>query len=186
MKISLLTDRASFPRLRARAAVDGLLLRRGSCTRAHRPKHIRREGFPFFFMFRPRPTHHATARLRCCRIAPCAGGAISTRCGSRAPSWRHCFCRPAGATWRFNAAKTAPPLPTLPSPVGSFVAAARFPRPCAVTSLAAGVRIVRARLSRASAAPAPQGNTPTCLVADIVPAVSSSTHSRERGSVGFL
>lgn len=39
--------------------------------------------------------------------------------------------------------------------MGSLVAIARFHRPCAVTSLAAGVRIVHARLSRASAAPAP-------------------------------
>lgn len=31
---------------------------------AHRPVHNRREEFPLFFMFRPRPAHHATAPLR--------------------------------------------------------------------------------------------------------------------------
>jgi len=56
---------------------------------------------------------------------------------------------------RKNGAATS----TLPSPVGSLVAVARFPHPCAVTSLAAGVRIVHARFSRASAAPAPPGCT---------------------------
>jgi len=73
----------------------------------------------------------------------------------RGPPWRHCFCRARGPNRRFKSAKTAPPLRTLPSAVGSCVAPARFPHPCAVTPLAAGVLSVHARASWSSVAPAP-------------------------------
>lgn len=53
---------------------------------------------------------------------------------------------------RKNGAATS----TLPSPVGLLAAAARFPHPCAVTPLAAGVRSFHARASWASVAPAPR------------------------------
>lgn len=125
--------------LRAGAAIDVLLLRRSALAGTCRLKHRRRAGLRRLFLFRPRPTHHATARLRCRRVAPCARIAVSTPCRSRAPH-------------------------ALPSPVGSFVAAARSHRPCDVTSLAAGFSIVHGRPSLASAAPAPSRGCSRMLV----------------------
>lgn len=119
MIVSLNSDPSHVARLRAGAAVDVLLLRRCALACAHRLMHRSRDDVPFFFLFRPRPTHHASAQLRSQRAATRTSSVRSTRRRVAAPSWRHCFCRPPGPNGRFKSAKTAPPLHALPSPVAS-------------------------------------------------------------------
>jgi hypothetical protein len=128
------------------------------CTRqpyVSRSVHVRRGELSLFLMFRPRPTHHASAQLRSQHHATRTPSARSTRRRVAAPSWRHCFCRARGPTRRFKSAKSVPPLHTSHR---LWVHASHphvFP-PCAVTPLAAGVRVFHARASWASVAPAPR------------------------------
>ena len=145
---------AQFLRLRAGAAVDVLLLRRRVRSDAQRLLLNRRGAFPLFFMFRPQPAHHAAAR-GIARVAQPARPRRDLPGVDARPLVASPFLQSDGVKaarlGRKNGAATSHP----PIPVGSLVAVARFHHPCAVTSLAAGVRIVHARLSRASAAPAP-------------------------------
>jgi hypothetical protein len=95
---SLKSDLRTIPRLRAGAAVDVLLLRRSVRSHACRPKHRRRGAFLFFFMFRPRPTHHASAQLRSQHRATRTPSARSTTCRSRPPRGVTVFAERSGET----------------------------------------------------------------------------------------
>ena len=61
---------------------------------------------------------------RCTSSCSCARRRAARRSAMRGG---HCFRKPGGPKRRFNAARTAPPLPTVPSPVGSLIVAARSP-----------------------------------------------------------
>jgi hypothetical protein len=90
-------------------------------------KHRRRGDLLFFFTIRPRPTRHVSAQLRSQRSAPRAPSALSTPCRSRPPRSVTVFAEREDQPGASTPQKQRPPLPTLPSPVGSFVALARSP-----------------------------------------------------------
>ena len=108
--------------------------------------------FIFFVPSTARPSRNCSFHRT--RSAPCTSSARSTVRGARGPLVASSFLQ-SGAVKRArpsrkNGAATARP----PVPVGSLCAAARFPLPRAVTSLAAGVVRVAPRAARATAAPA--------------------------------
>lgn len=108
------------------------------------------------FLFRPRPTHHATARSIHARRGLHVLGAVYSVWARAAPAaspFLQTVVVKAALQSRKNGAATARP----PSHVGSFLAAARFPRTHAVTAVAAGLVRPPARAARATAAPAAPG-----------------------------
>jgi hypothetical protein len=128
--------------------------RRRSADRDWRSKHIRRDSFASDFVFRPRPAQHATTSP----IGRVSQPALPRRDPPRvesAPLVASPFSgrlKPARPS-RKNGAATSHPAIACRFALGyPFVSLAH----ASVTSLAAGVRIVRARSSRASAAPAPR------------------------------
>lgn len=110
------------------------------------------------FFFRPQPTHHANSTLR-------SGVPRGAAFDVPAAVYEEWSAPPRGVTvFAIRATKTAHPsrkngaaTPRPPVHVGSRVSSRSFHRPCAVTSVAAGVCPVRARPVRATAAPAPLG-----------------------------
>ena len=138
--------------------VEGAIMRGSDVVaplmRALRSKHIRRASFACDFLFRPRPALHTTVRAR---TVTCSPSEQSTKL-DRAP--------PRGVTvFAERSDETGAPQPQqrrrhFPPSHRLWVRSSlpHVPRPCAVTSLAAGVRVVHARLSRAGAAPAPRAS----------------------------
>jgi hypothetical protein len=88
----------ALPRLRAGAAVDVLLLLHGGRWHARRSKLIHHRSVAFFFLFHPRPAHHASASLRRSPPASCAPSACSTGCRSRPPRGVTVFAERSGET----------------------------------------------------------------------------------------
>lgn len=67
-----------------------------------------------FFLFRPQPAHHATARCIGRAAHPARPQSDLRSVERAAPSWRHRFCRAVRRNRRGPAARTAPPLHALP------------------------------------------------------------------------
>jgi hypothetical protein len=128
--------------------------------RDSRSDHIRRDSFACSFLFRPRPTHHAAARSTARAARPARPRRDLPGVDARPPRGVTVFADRWGESDAARPQKRRRHFPPshrlwVRSPVH-----VRFPRPCAVTSLAAGVGIVYGRLSRASAAPAPPRDRP--------------------------
>jgi hypothetical protein len=110
-------------------------------------------------MFRPQPAHHAHSALCRAHVAfrAAAAHAALYRLWSGAGPAASAFLQSGVTSQALRARKNAAAAPRPPSHVGLCAAAARCPRPCAVTSLAAGFVAAAPPSPRASAAPAPTG-----------------------------